>query len=143
MSSVRGTIAVDVALTDSTSTSGGSSLNTLTLRNATEYTSGKVAIVSGTVGSGAVTIPRTAVGYVNSLGQSVSFSTIERVAIRASNPLTLYYRTAFPAVAGPSASGDRVAVADVPPSQQSQASFGLILDSTSATASFTLVLYGT
>jgi hypothetical protein len=143
MSSVRGTIAVDVALTDSTSTSGGSSLNTITLRDATEYTSGKVAIVSGTVGSGVVTIQRTAVGYVNSLGQSVSFSTIERVALRSSSPITLYYRTSFPAIAGLSSSGDRVSVSDVPAALQSQASLGLLLDNTSATASYTLVLYGT
>jgi hypothetical protein len=141
--SVSGRIAIDLEFTDRTSTAAGSSLNTITLRDATEYTTGKVAIVSGTVGSATVTIPRTAVAYVNSLGESVSFSTIERVAMRASSPLTLYYRTTFPSVAGPTASGDRVAVADVPTSLQSQSSFGLILETTSATASYTLVLYGT
>jgi hypothetical protein len=143
MSSVRGTIAVDVVLTDSTSTSGGSSLNTITLRDATEYTSGKVAIVSGTVGSGVVTIQRTAVGYVNSLGESVSFSQISRVALKADAGLTLFYRTAFPAVPGPSASGGRVAVADVPTSSQTQTSFAILMNNTNQTATYTLVLYGT
>jgi hypothetical protein len=141
--SMRGSIAVDVSFADSTTTAGGSSLNAIALRDATEYTSGKVAIVSGTVGSTTITIPRTAVGYINSLGDSVSFSTIERLALKSSSALTLYLRTSFPAIAGLSSAGDRVSVGDVPTAFRSQASLALILDNTSATASYTLVLYGT
>jgi hypothetical protein len=79
--SVRGTIAVDVAFTDGTSSAAGSSLNTITLRDATEYTTGKVAIVSGTVGTAAVTVSTAGagLGYRNAAGQLVTFSDVRRV----------------------------------------------------------------
>ncbi len=75
--------------------------------------------------------------------QVLSFSTIERVALKSSSPLTLYYRTSFPPVAGPSSSGDRISVSDVQQAFRSQETLRLVLDITSATAAFTLVLYGT
>ena len=73
MSDVRGTISVDVAFTDSTTVSGAQSLKTITLRDATEYTSGKVAVVSGTVGTAAVTVDVTDLTYRDSSGTLVFF----------------------------------------------------------------------
>ena len=54
MSSVRGRISVDVQFADSTTSSGVQSLKTIAVQDATEYTTGKVAIVTGTVGTAAV-----------------------------------------------------------------------------------------
>ena len=67
--SVSGRIAIDVEFIDRTTTAAGSSVNTITLRDATEYTSGKVAIVTGTVGTSAVTINGNSLSYRNAAGQ--------------------------------------------------------------------------
>ena len=80
MSSVRGTISVDVAFTDSTTVSGAQSLKTITLRDATEYTSGKVAIVTGTVGTAVSTIANTlSLPYRNASGDTVAFTSAASV----------------------------------------------------------------
>lgn len=83
MSGVRGTISVDVAFTDSTTVGGALSLKTITLRDATEYTTGKVAVVTGTCGTGGVSITPTSPGYLNAAGESVALSSIVRVAFQS------------------------------------------------------------
>jgi hypothetical protein len=83
MSSVRGTISVDVAFTDSTTVSGAQSIKTIVLRDATEYTSGQVAIVTGTVGTAAVVVQTQPTTYKNAAGEFVSFSNVSRIAFAA------------------------------------------------------------
>jgi len=51
MSNVSGSISVNVEFRDSTTSSGVQSLKTIALRETTEYTTGKVAIITGTVGT--------------------------------------------------------------------------------------------
>ena len=136
MSNVRGRIAVDVQFTDSTASSGVQSLKTITLQDATEYTTGKVAVITGTCGTAAVTVATSPSVYRNSAGSLVSFATIERVAFSASLNATIDVQQR-------SAGGDnyitsrdgQVAVVDTP---------GVtFIYTTAGTASYTLVIYGT
>lgn len=136
MSNVRGRIAVDVQFTDSTASSGVQSLKTITLQDATEYTTGKVAVITGTCGTAAFTVATSPSVYRNSAGSLVSFATIERVAFSASLNATIDVQQR-------SAGGDnsitsrdgQVAVVDTP---------GVtFIYTTAGTASYTLVIYGT
>ena len=142
MSNVKGRIAVDVQFTDSTTTEGVQSLKTLTLQDATEYTSGKVAIVSGTFGAATVSIPRTAVPYLNSLGNQVSMSEWTRVAFSSTEPAGVFFSTSFPAVAGPRSSGSQVALSTIPVAYTASSVISIVADFTAGTGSYTLVIYG-
>lgn len=82
--SVEGTISIDVQFRDTTSSTGVQSLKTVTLRDATEYSTGKVAIVTGTVGTADVTVAIAPTSYKNSSGETVSFSCVDRVAVSTS-----------------------------------------------------------
>ena len=136
MSNVKGRIAVDVQFTDSTTSSGVQSLKTVTLQDATEYTSGKVAVVTGTCGTAAVSVAISPSVYRNSAGSLVSFATIERVAFSASlnASVDVAHRTGGGDNVITSRDG-QVAVVDTP---------GVtFVYTTAGTASFTLVIYGT
>lgn len=136
MSNVRGRIAVDVLFTDSTTSSDEQSLKTVTLQDATEYTTGKVAIVSGTCGTSAVSVTTSPSVYRNSSGSLVSFATVERIAFVATPDATVDVQQR-------SAGGDnsitsrngQVAVVDTPAIT--------FVYTTAGTASYTLVIYGT
>lgn len=54
--SIEGRIAVDVSFADSATSNGVQSLKKITLTDTQAYTTGKVAIVSGTVGTAAVAL---------------------------------------------------------------------------------------
>jgi hypothetical protein len=137
MSNVRGTISVDVAFTDSTTVSGAQSLKTITLRDATEYTSGKVAIVTGTVGTAQsfIVVPvdyRDAAGNLSTLGapSRVAFSATGGGLVRLSDANSL----------GLFSKGGSVSVSDVVPADDG---LTVNVEGTAGTASYTLVLYGT
>ena len=142
MSNVRGRIAVDVLFTDSTTSSDEQSLKTITLQDATEYTSGKVAIVTGTMSTGTISVPRTAVPYLNSLGSQVSMTQWNRVAFSSTGPAGVFFSTSFPAVAGPRSSGGQVALSTIPAFYTASSVLSIVPDFTSGTASYTLVIYG-
>jgi hypothetical protein len=143
MSSVRGTISVDVAFTDSTTVGGAQSLKTITLRDATEYTTGRVAIVTGTVGSSVVNIQTSPSTYRDASGSIVDFDTddgfIRRIAFQA-----IGTRCKLDFQGGDLAySSGAVSVIDtlgvVPGGDTLTVSRG----TTAGTASYTLVIYGT
>jgi hypothetical protein len=90
MSQVKGTISVDLAFTDSTTVSGAQSLKTITMRDATEYTTGKVAVVTGTVGTAAVSLYAVdgsglANLYKNANGDAIGAISPALIALKASN----------------------------------------------------------
>ena len=140
MSNVSGTINVDVQFTDSTTSSGVQSLKTLTLRQTQEHTGGKVAIVTGTCGTAGVQVlPSSITSYRNAAGNTVSM-TVTRIAFAAdpvgvcedpslpdNSTFRAVSRNGQPAVFSPFVAGPA----------------GVRIRTTSATASFTLVLYGT
>jgi hypothetical protein len=139
--SVSGRIAIDVEFTDRTTTAAGSSLNTITLRDATEYATGKVAIVTGTCGTAAVNIDPQFLGgiYRDASGTAVTFPLgASRVAFSAS-------RKCKAAEIGNDAvlvsDHNRVAVSDM--SEDASNGINVSVIGTAGTASFTLVLYGT
>jgi len=78
--SVSGTFGVDIAFTDSTTVSGAQSLKTITMREATEYTSGKIAIETGTCGTTFQFFGYA--GYRNAAGNTQSL-TPQRFSFRA------------------------------------------------------------
>jgi hypothetical protein len=142
-SHVRGTIAIDVAFTDSTTVDGAQSLKTITLRDATEYASGTVAVVTGTVGTTKVTIDPYALSYRDSSGSTVSLD-VERVAIENRGPGWLEV-----SLADPNNTATDQCIVWTNPGNASVGTFPGV-DSFfrvravngTATASYTLVLYG-
>jgi hypothetical protein len=142
--SVSGRIAIDVEFTDRTSTAAGSSLNTIALRDATEYTSGKVAIVTGTCGTAVTTIFEAGIAtpYKNARGEPVTFAlggNVTRLAFSSRERVEFYISGSDFRVAS---EYNRISAtcllgggADV---ITAQAMMG-----TAGTASYTLVLYGT
>ena len=63
---------------------GSSSLKVVELSDATSYTTGKVAIVSGTAGTSTVTIQLQPTTYKDSSGEAVSFTAVRRIVFKAS-----------------------------------------------------------
>jgi hypothetical protein len=138
--SVRGTIAVDVAFTDSTATAGGTSLNTITLRDATEYTTGKVAIVSGTVGTAVIQIDPYAFEdlYRDASGNAATFPNgLSRIAFHASRKARMVEGADECIVI----SDNTIAVSEMADSASSGIAIRVV--GTAGTASYTLVMYGT
>jgi hypothetical protein len=89
MSNVSGSIAVNVEFRDSTSVANVQSLKTISLRDTKDYATGKVAIVSGTVGTTAVELWSQGGGisfggYKNASGNTVSLGQVARIALQAS-----------------------------------------------------------
>ena len=142
MSNARGRIAVDVQFTDSTTSEGVQSLKSITLQDVTEYTTGKVAIVTGTMGTATVSVPRTAVPYLNSLGSQVSMSEWSRLAFSSTAPAAVFFSTSFPAVAGPRSRDGQVALSTIPSGFTASSFISILPDYTAGTSSYTLVLYG-
>ena len=135
MSNVRGRIAVDVQFADSTTSEGVQSLKTITLQDATEYTTGKVAVVTGTVGTTLVQIDVSpATTYKNAAGSVVSFTGVQRFSFSATgSPARL--QQDYIAV---ESSAGRVCVSNANGFDDS-----FSVQTTSGTASYTLVMYGT
>lgn len=129
--SIRGRIAVDVQFADDDASGGVKSLKTIALQDATEYTTGKVAIVSGTVGTAGVTVSPAALAYRDASGQTVSM-TLTRLVLQSptlcrvqSADVTAWSLDGAPAVSNV------------------QTGSSVVVGTTSGTAAYTLVLYGT
>lgn len=134
--SIEGRIAIDVNFADSSDATGVQSLKKISLVDTKSYTTGKVAIVTGTCGTAGVTVALAPTTYRDSSGGLVSFAAIERVAFSASPAANIDVQQR-------SGGGDNVitsrsgalAVVDTP-----SVTF---VYTTAGTASYTLVIYGT
>ena len=134
--SIEGRIAVDVSFADSATSSGVQSLKRITLTSTDSYTTGKVALVSGTCGTAAVAVAVAPSTYSDSSGSAVSFATVTRFAFAASAAAVCSeVAGAGVAVSG----GSRVSVSD----SRSGGTAGFNVSAYSGTASYTLVVYGT
>lgn len=132
--SVRGKFSIDVQVHDSETAGGVRSVKTITLQHATEYDFGKVALVTGTCDTAAVTVPVSPTTYRDAAGSIVSFSSVSRAAFSAdaagrvkcdgSGDWTLYSRAG------------QVAVSEA----FETASFSI--STTAGTSAWTLVMYG-
>jgi hypothetical protein len=132
---LEGRIAVDVSFSDSTSSTGVQSLKRLSLTSTDAYSSGKVAVLTGTVGTAAVTLTMSPTTYKDSSGAAVSFTSISRMAFKSSGPAVV-----IDAATEASIPSDGNAVAVWSPtgnqgdSVEVRASIG--------TSTYTLVIYG-
>jgi hypothetical protein len=138
VSHIRGRFSVDVQFNDSTAAASVQAVKSISLQHATEYDFGKVAVVTGTVGTAAVTLPIAPAAYKDSGGDAVSFASVSRVAFAASGPslvacdgsgtgdFTIYSRAG------------QVAASDV----AETTSFTVNVIGTAGTAAYTLVMYG-
>jgi len=137
---INGRINVDVLFHD---TDGTTSLKVVSLEDSTEHTTGRVAVVTGTVGSAVVTIQTSPSIYRDSSGETVDFDQgdglVRRIAFQATGVRcklsfqggNLAYSSGAVSVIdtlGVVAAGDPLSIAR---------------DTTAGTASYTLVLYGT
>jgi hypothetical protein len=134
--SIEGRIAIDVNFADSSDATGVQSLKKISLVDTSSYSSGKVAIVTGTCGTAAVTIATAPTSFKDAAGNAVSFSAVQRIAFAATPHAVLDV--------GQSHSGGdnsirskngQVAVVD--------ASGITFAYTTAGTASYTVVIYGT
>lgn len=81
---ISGRLSVDALVHDTT---GSASLKALSLESSESVTTGKVAIVTGTCGTSAVSIAVAPSVYVDSAGSAVSFATVTRVALQGTAAL--------------------------------------------------------
>jgi hypothetical protein len=133
---VNGRINVDVLFHD---TEGTTSLKVVSLEGSTEYTTGKVAIVTGTVGTTQVSVNTTPTTYRDASGAFISFSNISRVAFSASGSqlVEVLSNDSGSSLAASMSSMVAVASCNVLGSLDIQ-----FPTATAGTASFTLVMYG-
>ncbi len=141
--SIEGRIAVDVGFSDSTSSTGTQSLKRLSLASTDNYTTGKVAIVTGTCSTNAVSIGFSPTTYKDASGTAVSFTKVNRISFAATASGSAYARCAdWNVDVAVFSSAGRVAVTDVDVAQGGN-TFTVNVAGTSGTATYTLVMYGT
>jgi len=80
---LSGTINASISFLDSASSSGVESEKKLSLSSANVYTGGAVALVTGTVGTAAVTVDITAPGFRNAAGGEVTLSLVNHAGLVA------------------------------------------------------------
>ena len=116
---------------------GTSSIKVLALESSDSATSGKVAITTGTIGTQTVFISRQPFPYTAAEGGSVSFTFVERVALRGSPHVELTTnasgKTYF-------ASGNRVGIYEMTGTERTNTTFAI--RTTAGTATYSLLIYG-
>lgn len=133
--SIEGRIAVDVAFSDSSAGTGVQSLKRLVLTSTDAYSTGKVAVVSGTCGTAAVAVAVAPSTYKDSSGVAVSFASVSRFAFAASAAAVCSEADGEGvAITG----GNRVAISD----GRSGGTGGFNVSAYAGTASYTLIIYG-
>lgn len=131
--SINGRTNVDIVFHD---LDGTSSIKVVELESSDLLSTGKVALVSGTHGPSTHTIPHNNTGYYNAAGSQVSFSSITRIGLRASRPMTLTDNQGDVTIRS---DAGRVSFSDC----EANSSLTLTPLYTSGTASYTVFLYGT
>ena len=134
---IDGRITVDVLFHD---TDGTASLKVVSLEDSTEHTSGKVAIVTGTCGTTRVTIDPASLTYKDAAGDTVAFTSVRRIAFKASGPPVALIRGGLSAAISAWSVGDLCVVSEQLSGSIVVGNYGLL--TTAGTASYTLVLYG-
>lgn len=134
--SISGKFSIDVHFIDKTADVGSSSTKTLFIQDVGDYSTGKVAIISGTVGTAVETISISPSPYIDSSGAAVSFGSVSRVAVIATRAIVVK-NDADMAVISDST------LASVSDAQNTTAPLQLHPTYASGTAEYTLLIYGT
>lgn len=133
--SIEGRIAIDVSFSDTSEGTGVQSLKRISLVDTRSYTTGKVAIFTGTAGTAGVQIDVAPITpYRNAAGSVVSFADVQRFAFSATGSKA---RLQHDYVVVESSAG-MVCVSNAAGGDDS-----FVVQTTAGTASYTLVLYGT
>lgn len=135
--SIEGRIAVDVGFSESTSASGVQSLKRIALTSTDSYSSGKVAVISGTASIQVTTIPVNPSTFRDASGSLVAFtSSVSRVAFKSSGPASVSDASSGSIVL---CDGNSVSVFSL----TGNGGDDLQIQSASGTISYTIVIYGT
>jgi len=135
---IDGRITVDVLFHN---TDGTASLKVVSLEDSTEYTTGKVAIVTGTCGTTAVTAASVSPStYRDASGSIVSFTEVTRAAFSATPAARALQEGSASDAPRLFSAGGSVAVSDMNPEEDNASDWQV--QTTAGTASYTLVLYG-
>jgi len=140
MSTVKGAFAIKVEFLDSTASTDLQSLKTISLRESTEYTTGKVAIVTGTAGTAAVSLGSFDNLYRNAAGNLVSIATPLRLAFSWSGSNYRKLVDLGDTVFVLKSRNGSAAVTDI---DGAVSGVDASLESGSGTGTYTIVLYGT
>ena len=136
---INGRINVDVLFHD---TDGTTSLKVVSLEDSTEYTTGKVAVVTGTCGTTLVTAASVAPStYRDASGSIVSFSAVTRAAFSATPAARALQEGSANTSPRLFSADGQVAVCNMDPTEINDADWQV--QTTAGTASYTLVFYGT
>lgn len=133
---VNGNINVNVSFLDKDEQDNVDTEKTITLSSSQIYTAGKVAIVSGTCGTASVSVSFAPTTYANASGQIVSFASVNRIAIKADGNVVVLSASQLAV----RASAGHCSVTEL---SASDSSGPVDLRTTSGTAAYTVVLYGT
>ena len=135
---IDGRITVDVLFHD---TDGTASLKVVSLEDSTEYTTGKVLIVTGTCGTSLVVAASVAPStYRDASGSILSFSAVTRAAFSATPAARALQEGSGTTAPRLFSTGGSIAVSDMDPEEDNQVDWQV--QTTAGTASYTLVLYG-
>lgn len=141
--SIEGRIAIDVSFTDTATASSVQNVQRIALTSTDAYTTGKVAVISGTMTTAGTFISVSPIpGYVDVSGSAVSFTTVDRVAYKADQDSRV---SDVSNTARVRSVGGQIAIGGI----SAGTGDSLTISRTSAltwsagTASYTLVLYGT
>lgn len=142
--SIEGRIAIDVNFADSSDATGVQSLKKVSLVDTSSYTSGKVAIVTGTCGTSAIAVWQygTALAYKDASGEAVDISTLLRIAVKAT-PSAVARGTGSWGTLDLTSNNDQPAISGRPVYSTPQVGGSVTVQTITGTASYTLVLYGT
>ena len=131
--SIEGRIAVDVSFADKADGTGVQSLKKITLVDTDAYTTGKVALLTGTCGTGTVTLVDDGVTtYKDSSGSAVTFATVKRCAAQIVGTNVIVYDNTSQIIC------TNGVVSVFEPSSKT-----ITVNTFSGTASYTVVVYGT
>ena len=140
---LEGRISVDVGFTDTDSSGGAQSLKRIALVDASSYTTGKVAVLTGTAGTAAVslglvgTIPTTT--YRDAAGQFVAFGSIIRVAFAWSGSSRRFLTDAEYDSFKVASSSSQACITSLTPVDN----LNPTISSGTGTGTYTIVLFGT
>jgi hypothetical protein len=132
--SIEGRISIDALFHDK---DGTASLKVVSLQDSRAYTSGKVAIVSGTCGTTAVTIQVAPTAFRDAGGAFVSFAEIQRFVVKSgAESLVLTNPTA-------SVNANSIGVASSAVGDFDDPSQLPTVRASTGTTTYTIVMYGT
>ena len=132
---LEGRIAIDVGFADAGTATAVQSMKRITLTSTDAYSSGKVAILTGTCGTATSAVAVTPSTYRDADGNIVSISTVTRFAFAASVASVCREVSGVGVVVS---AGNRVGISD----SRSGGTNGFTVASYSGTAAYQLAVYG-